>query len=371
MDGNSRGILIALLVAIGLAPGCSERPDAPDEALSVVNFANWFDYIGPNTIGQFIQETGIEVNYEIYDSNEILAAKLLVGDSGYDLVVPSSASFVRLRKAGVLQPLDWSRLKNAGAIDQQLLANLSEADPGNRYAVPYAWGSTGIGFNVAAIRERMPDAPVDSWAIVFDPAVVARFEDCGVAFLDSPGDVTPSALLYLGRDPMSERDEDLRDAMTVLERVRPFVRYFHGSQWIDDLANGEVCLALGWSGGVAQAQRGLARDALRYVIPSEGALSWHDVLAIPADAEHVASAYRLIDHLLRPEVAADFTNTMFYPNAVSGSLAHLDPAVAAEPSIYPPIALRGRLIPDFSESPEFERRRLRMWTQMKAGRSTH
>jgi len=169
---------------------------------------------------------------------------------------------------------------------------------------------------------------------------------------------------------MSERDEDLRDAVTVVERVRPFVRYFHGSQWIDDLASGEVCLVLGWSGGVAQARRSNAGDVLRYVIPREGALRWQDVLVIPADAEHVASAYRLIDHLLRPEVAADFTNTMFFPNSVSGSLVHLDPEVAAEPSIYPQIALRSRLVPDFAESPEFERRRLRMWTQMKAGRST-
>jgi len=371
MDANSRGILIVVLMAITLAPGCSERRDAPDESLSAVNFANWFDYIGPNTLGQFAEETGIEVNYEVYDSNELLAAKLLVGHSGYDLVVPSSSSFVRLRKAGVFQPLDWSRLENAGRIDQELLENLTKADPGHRYAVPYAWGTTGIGFNVEAIRDRMPDAPVDSWALVFDPSVVARFEDCGVALLDSPGDVLPSALVYLGRDPTSERDEDLRDAMTLVERVRPFVRYFHGSQWIDDLANGEICLVLGWSGGVAQARRGNAGDVLRYMIPREGALLWHDVLAIPADAEHVESTYRLIDHLLRPEVAAEFTNTMFFPNSVSGSLEHLDPEVAAEPSIYPPSGVRSRLVPDFAESPEFERRRLRMWTQLKAGRSTH
>jgi putrescine transport system substrate-binding protein len=348
---------------------CAKEPAVPTGPTpSVVNFANWFDYIGPHTLKEFTDETGIEVNYDVYDSDETLDAKLLAGHSGYDVVVPTSNSFARQRAANVFQPLDWSKLHNAHEIDRDLLAQLEEVDPGNRFAVPHSWGTTGIGFDVDRVRERLPDAPLDSWALVFDPAAAARFADCGITLLDSPGDVVRSALLYLGRDAASESDADLRDAIRLLQQIQPYVRYFHNSQWVDDLANGEICVVLGWSGAVALAGRTTTRT-LRYVIPKEGALLWFEVMAIPTDAEHVENAYRLIDHLLRPNVAADFTNATFYPSAVSAATAGVEPAILAQPSVYPDAGLRARLRPNPPETPAYERRRLRLWTSMKAGQA--
>ena len=359
---------VALLgIALGtVLTGCSAS-DVPDRA--VVNFANWFDYIGPEALPAFTKETGIAVNYDVYDSDETLEAKLVVGHSGYDVVVPTSTNFSRQREAGLFRPLDWSRITNAPGIDPYLLAKLADVDPGNRYAVPHSWGTTGLAFNAERILERRPDAPLDSWALIFDPAVVEHFRDCGVTLLDSPADVLQSALIYLGRDPSSTRDEDLRASVDVVARILPFVRYFHQSQFVDDLANGEVCLALGWSGALFQAQHANPALDLRYAVPKEGALLWFEVMAIPADAEHVENAHRLIDHLLRPTVAAEFTNSTFYPSAVTTATDLVQPDIRGEPAIYPPRSMRERLHMTRPESAEYERRRLRLWTSMKAGQS--
>jgi len=359
--------LVALVSAfIGMSIGC-----APDDRASpeVVNFANWFDYIGPNTLADFTSETAIQVRYDVYDSDEMLEAKLVVGHSGYDVVVPTSTRFARQREAGLFRPIDWRRLDHAQEVDPDLLARLAEVDPGNRYAVPHSWGTTGLAFDADSILERMPDAPLDSWALIFDPTVVARFRDCGVTLLDAPGDVLQSALIYLGRNPSSEADADLHDAVQVVARILPSVRYFHQSQFVDDLANGEICLALGWSGALFQAQHANPARDLRYSVPREGALLWFEVMAIPADAEHVDAAHRLIDHLLRPAVAAEFTNATFYPSAVTAALSGVTPEIREQTAIYPDAAARERLHAPRPESPEFERRRLRMWTSMKAGRS--
>ncbi|NJN52637.1 MAG: extracellular solute-binding protein [Gammaproteobacteria bacterium] len=232
--------------------------------------------------------------------------------------------------------------------------------------MPHSWGTTGLSYDADQLLARMPDAPLNSWALVFDAEIAARFSDCGIAMLDAPGDVVPSALMYLGRDPGSESAEDLRDAMALIARVRPLVRYFHSSQVVDDLANGEICLALIWSGSAFLAKRSSAQSNLRYVIPQEGSLLWFEVMAIPADAKHAENAYTLIDYLLDPRVAADFTNATFYPSAVASAWAGVDAAIREEPAIYPSDAVRARLVPVAPETVAYERQRLRAWNTMKS-----
>jgi putrescine transport system substrate-binding protein len=333
----------------------------------VVNFYNWFDYIGPDTLPEFTRDTGIKVNYDVYDSDETFEGKLLAGNTGYDLVVATSTRFARQHAAGLYRALDWNRLPNARELDPYLMEKLGEVDPGNRFGVPHSWGTTGIAYNADRILERMPDAPLDSWALIFDPEVVGRFRDCGVALLDAPGDVVQSALVYLGRDPATEDRDDLRDAIALIAQIRPFIRYFHSSQVFDDLANGEICLAIGWSGSVSLALHSSAGLKLKYVIPKEGSQLWFEVMASPADASHVENAYRLIDHLLTPRIAADFTNTTYYPNAVASALQAVDASIRTEPAVYPSPADRRRLLTLPPETTEYERARLRLWMAMKSG----
>ncbi|MEZ5559875.1 MAG: extracellular solute-binding protein [Pseudomonadales bacterium] len=356
-----------LTVAICVVAGCSERPSDTTDAQAIVNFYNWFDYIHPDTLPAFTRETGIRVNYDVFDSDATLEGKLLAGNSGYDLVVPTYTNFARERAAGVFQPVQWNRLKHAAGLDPYLVAKLAEGDPGNRFGVLHSWGTTGLGFDVDRIRARMSDAPLDSWSLLFDPAIASRFSDCGIALLDSPQDVLPHALLYLGRDPNSESERDLEDAMAVIAGIRPFVRYFHQSQFVDDLANGELCLVLAWSGSVFQALHRSAGRNLRYVVPREGGVIWFVVMAIPNDAPHVDNAYRLIDYLLRPQVAADFTDAAFYPSGVAAAEALVAESVRAEEAIYPSPDVRERLHAIHPETPEYQRHRLRLWTAMKAG----
>jgi putrescine transport system substrate-binding protein len=263
-------------------------------------------------------------------------------------------------------------LTNIGNLDPQVALAAAQYDPGNQYAIDYMWITSGPGYNVAKIRERMPDAPVDSWRMFYDPKVVARFADCGVSVLDAPSEVVGTVLLYLGRNPNSESAEDLKAAESVLAAMRPFIRYVHSSRYIDDLANGETCLALGWSGDVKQA-RDRAHEAgkgidLAYAIPSEGAISNFDMVAIPADAPHPRNAHLFIDYLLRPEVAARNSNLIKYANGVAASVPLLDAAVRDDPGVYPPPEVRAKLVPERAKSLEFTRRLIRMWTRFKTGK---
>jgi putrescine transport system substrate-binding protein len=361
-------VAVVCIFALGMqATGCAPEVPSPDKTEPVVNFYNWFDYIGPQTLEEFTRETGIKVNYDVYDSDETLEGKLLAGNTGYDLVVPTATRFARQREAGLFHPLDWSRLANAGGLDPYLMEQLAGLDPGNQFAVPHSWGTTGLSYDSDQIGARMPDAPFDSWALIFDPDVVRNFADCGVTLLDAPADVLQSALIYMGRDPASESTTDLSDAIAVIARIRPFVRYFHSSQFVDDLANGEICLALAWSGSAFLALHSSTNSNLKYMIPKEGGLLWFEVMAIPADASHIDNAHRLIDHLLIPRVAADFTNATFYPNAVASALAGVDATIRDEPAIYPPVSVRQRLFSTPPETLAYERRRLRAWTAMKSG----
>lgn len=360
---------LGLIIA---ASACGDKTAAPVTAhAGTVNFYNWFNDVNPDALAEFTRATGIGVVHDVYDSEEVLEGKLLAGHSNYDLVVPGASSFAKQITGGLYRPLDHARLHNYRELDPHLMSKLAEMDPGNRYGVPYSWGTTGLGLNVDRILDRAPDAPMDSWALFFDPEVVRKFRDCGVALLDSPSDVIPVALNYLGRDPASLNESDLDDAIALVAHVQPSVRYFHSSQLFDDFANGELCLILGWSGSVIQSKRAGAGLNLRYVIPKEGAPIWFEVMAVPVDAPHVENAYRLIDHLLDPRIAAGFTSALFYQSAVSASAALVDPAVRGDPGVYPPQAVMSRLFLDIAaRAPAYERLRLRKWIAMKAGQIT-
>ena len=368
-------LALATLLAVGLAAcGAPREPirplDAPEE--NVLNVYNWSDYIDPSVIPAFEQETGITVHYDVFDSNEVLFTKLLAGHTGYDVVVPSASFLEKQLKAGAFRPLDTSLLPGLANLDPALTARVARHDAGNRHAVNYLWGTSGVGYDVDRIRARLPDAPVDSWRMFYDPAVVSRFKDCGVAMIDAPSEVLGTVLIYLGRDPNSEKPEDLADARQALAAIRPYIRYVNSSKYIEDLANGEICLALGWVGDVFQA-RDRANEAqkgrhIEYRIPREGAIIFFDMLAIPADAPHPRNAHRFIDYLLRPEVAAKNASKVRYANSNAASWSLIAPAVRQDPAIFPPPEVMAKLQPDLAESPEFTRLLTRAWTRFKTGR---
>lgn len=370
MSVHGRPSALTLVATMLLAlSGCSSERDSRDESPAIVNFYNWFDYIGPDTLPEFTKATNIKVNYDVYDADETLDGKLLAGKSGYDVVVSTSTRFARQHAAGLFQALDWSKLPSARELDPYHMEKLEELDPDNRFGVPHSWGSTGLAYDADRILARMPQAPLDSWALLFDPATAAKFQDCGIALLDSPSDVVPSALQYLGRDAASEDETDLRDAMAVIAGIRPFVRYFHSSAFVDDLANGEICMALVWSGSAVLAQHSSAGLNLKYVVPKEGGQIWFQVMAIPADADHVDNAYRLIDHLLTARAATDFTNATYYPSATKVAPERIDAAIRIDPAVFPPESIRERLTAVPPQSLDYERRRLRQWAVMKSGQS--
>ena len=364
-----------LLLCAALVAGCS-RPAAQEPAATanepVLNVYNWSDYIQPSIIKDFERDTGIHVNYDVFDSNEILETKLLTGHTNYDIVVPSGAFLERQIQADIYRKLDKSQLPNLKNVDPDVARAAALYDPGNQYSVDYMWITSGVGYNTAEIRARLADAPLDSWRMLFDPAVVAHFADCGVSILDAPSEVVATVLLFIGRNPNSNSPEDLKAAEAVLKSIRPYVRYVDSSRYIDLLAGGDICLALGWSGDVKQAHD-RAQEAgkgveLAYSIPKEGAIANYDVMAIPADAPHVRNAHLFINFLLRPEVAARNSNLIKYANAVIPSIQPLDAAVVNDPGVYPPPAVRARLTPERPRPPEYQRLLTRMWTRFKTGR---
>lgn len=365
-------VLAALLAVVGgCSGGAHEQGAAARADDKVLNVDNWSDYIQPSVIADFEKQTGIKVNYDVFDSNEILETKLLTGHTNYDLVVPSGAFLERQLQADIYRKLDKSLLPNLKNVDPDVARATALYDPGNQYAVDYMWITSGVGYNVASIRARMPDAPVDSWRMLFDPAVVAKFQDCGVSILDAASEVVGTVLLYLGRNPNSNSPEDLKAAEAALHAIRPYVRHVDSSSYIDNLANGDVCLAMGWSGDIKQAHDRAAeadKGVITYTIPKEGAISNYDVLAIPADAPHAKNAHLFIDFLLRPDVAASNSNLIKYANAVNPDIQPLNPAVRADPGVYPPAQVRARLTPERPRPPEYQRLLTRMWTRFKTGK---
>jgi putrescine transport system substrate-binding protein len=356
--------VLAALLVLAVAPAFGQGQ---------VNVYNWSDYIAEDQLKAFEKNSGIKVNYTTYDSNEILEAKLRAGRSGYDVVVPTASPFfVRQLAAGLYKPLDKAKLKNLKNLDPEIMAQLAKYDPGNTHAIPWMWGTTGIGYNVAAITKRMPDAPVDSLKMVFDPAVVSKFADCGVMLLDSATDVLPAALKYLGLDPDSKKTEDLAKAADVVKAVRPYIRKFHSSEYINALAGGDICLALGFSGDIFQARDRAAKakdkQDIAYAIPREGSLLWIDVAAIPKDAPNPDNALRFLDFLLEPKVAAASSELTGYANANSAATALLPKDISGNPLIYPPADVRAKFYTITAGNAEQTRERTRLWTMVKTGR---
>jgi putrescine transport system substrate-binding protein len=341
-------------------------------AENIVNVYNWADFIDPSVIPAFEHEYGIKVNYDVFDSNEELETKLLVGRSNYDVVVPGGGFLERGLKAGVYQKLDKAQLPNLKNLDPEAMRDIAVYDPGNLYAVDYTWlTSTGIGYDVAKIKARMADAPVDSWRMIYDPAVIARFQDCGVSVLDAPDDIFSSVFAYLGKDPSSEAPEDLKAAERVLLSIRPYIRMVDSTRYYNALANGELCLVLGWAGDITQARyraREAGKDAsIAYSIPKEGSLMSFDLLAIPVGAPHLANAHLFINFLLRADVAARNSNAIKYATPVVASLALLDPTLRGDPGVYPPPEVRAKLTPERPKSQAFTRLMMRTWTRFKTG----
>jgi putrescine transport system substrate-binding protein len=368
MSGHRLGLLFFVLT---LAAGTAGTAGAQEEKR--LNIYNWSDYIAEDTVPDFERETGIKVNYDVYDSNDVLEAKLSAGHSGYDIVVPSASPYLaRQATAGIYRRIDKAALENYGNLDPQILAAAANADPGNQYGVPYMWGTTGFGYNVAKVKAALGDAaPVDSSALIFDPENAKKLASCGISLLDSAQELVPAALAYLGRDPLSRDPADLERAAAALQAIRPYIRKFHSSEYINDLANGDLCVAWGYSGDVVQA-RNRARDAkngieIAYTIPKEGAMMWIDMMAIPADAPHPGNALRFIDDVLKPEVAAAISNAVGYANPNQAATRLVDPSVSGDPAIYPPPEARARLFFDKPVTLQYERLRTRAWTRIKTG----
>ncbi|WP_341707779.1 extracellular solute-binding protein [Halopseudomonas sp.] len=341
-------------------------------AEEVVNVYNWSDYIAEDTLDNFQKETGIRPIYDVFDSNEVLEAKLLSGSSGFDIVVPSNQFLGKQIKAGAFLPLDRSKLPNWENLDPTLLKALENNDPGNQYAFPYLWGTTGIGYNEAKVKAVLgEDAPVNSWDLVFKPENMEKLASCGVAFLDAPAEIIPSALFYLGLNPNSTDAADYPKAQELLMSVRPHITYFHSSKFITDLANGDICVAVGWSGDILQAAA-RAEEAengveVKYVIPQEGAAMWFDMMAIPKDAKNVDNAYAFMDYILRPDVIAGISNYVAYANGNAASKPMVDESVLTDPGVYPSDETLAKLFTLAELPANIERTRTRVWTRVKSG----
>jgi putrescine transport system substrate-binding protein len=360
----------------GPPPAAAAPQPAPTvydtDAEKVVNVYNWSDYIEPKVLEEFEAETGVHVNYEVMDSNALLETKLRAGRSGYDVVVPSASYLARQIKSDIYQKLDKSKLDNLKNLDPDITKRLEVFDPGNEHAVNYMWGTSGVAYNEALIKAAMPDAPVDSFAMFWDPKVVSKFAKCGVSMLDEPGEVLGTVLMYLGKDPNSESPEDLKAAEKVLLAARPYIRLINSSKYIEDLANGEICLALGWSGDTLQAKsradeagKGLT---IKYNIPKEGAVMFFDNMAIPADAAHVKNAHLFINYMLRADVAAKNSNFISFANSNAASWPLVSAEVKNNPGIFPTPEMMPKLVPDLPESTEFTKLLTRTWTRFRTGK---
>ncbi|MBN9289714.1 MAG: polyamine ABC transporter substrate-binding protein [Hyphomicrobium denitrificans] len=360
-----RAACVALSFAALFAGAATQAADKE------VRIFNWSDYIDPQILTDFTKETGIKVVYDVYDSNEVLETKLLAGGSGYDVVVPTGPFLSRQITAGVFQKLDKSKLPNLSNMWPEIMKQLAIYDPGNDYAINYMWGTTGIGYNIGKVKERMADAPVDSWDLIFKPEILAKFKDCGVMMLDAPDDILPAALNYLGLDPNSSKPEDIEKAGALMEKVRPFVQKFHSSEYINALANGDICIAVGYSGDILQA-RTRAQEAkngqeIGYSLPKQGAQMWFDEMAIPADAKHPEEALIFLNYMMRPEVIAKASNYVSYANGNLASQKLIDETITSDKSIYPDPDMMKRLFVKTAYDPKTQRVVTRTWTKVVTG----
>src|ERR1700691_720813 len=360
--------LVAAIAAALMLPSLAAQAQQ-----RTVNFYNWSNYMAPGVLEDFTRETGIKVVYDTFDANETLETRLLAGKSGYDVVVPTAYFLQRQITANIFQKLDKAKLPNFANAWPEVTKRLAIYDPGNIYAANYMWGTTGIGYNVKAVRKILgADARIDSWDIVFKPENLAQFECCGIRMLDSADDILPAALNYLGLDPNPTQQADLEKAADIVSKIRPYVRKFHSSEYLSALATGEICLVVGWSGDIMQA-RSRASEVksdveIGYAIPKEGAQMFFDNLAIPADAKNVSEAYELINYLYRPDVAARNSDFLSYANGNLASQKLVDARILDDKTIYPDQATLAKLFVITARDPATQRVINRLWTRVKTGR---
>jgi putrescine transport system substrate-binding protein len=354
----------------GAASGAADK-SAGTGKTPVLNLYIWSDYLAANTLSDFEKQTGIKVHVAYFDTNETLETKLLAGSSGYDIVVPTASYFERQIKAGVYLTLDKSKLPNLKNMDSQLMSKVALHDSGNAHGIIYTWGTNGIGYNEKMVKELMPDAPLDSWRLVFDPAVASKVAKCGISVLDSPAEMVRAVYSYLGKDPNSQNPDDLVQAEAVLMKIRPYIRNINSSEYIEALANGDLCVAVGYNGDVMQA-RDRAREAnkgieVKYTVPKEGSILWFDMLGIPKDAPNPDSAYAFMNYIMTPQVIADISNFKRYANGNAASQSLVLPAVKDDPGIYPPPELRQKLAVQLADSTDQTRAITRVWQKFKTG----
>ncbi len=371
-----RVAILALAGALALtACGGKKSPSGSSAAAAgsakALNLYIWSDYLADNTLANFEKQSGIKVNVAYFDSNETLETKLLAGHSGYDIVVPTASYFERQIKAGVFLTLDKSKLPNLKNMDPQLMAKVALHDPDNAHGIIYTWGTNGIGYNEKMVKALLPNAPFDSWALIFDPAIASKVASCGIGVLDSPAEMLRVIYSYLGKDPNSQSPEDLVVAEGVLTKMRPYIRNISSSGYIEALANGDLCIAVGYNGDVLQA-RDRAREAnkgieVSYVVPKEGSILWFDMLAIPKDAPDPDSAYAYMNYIMTPQVIADISDFKRYANGNLASQPLISPAVKDDPAVYPPPDVRQKLAVQLSDSAEQTRAITRVWQKFKTG----
>jgi putrescine transport system substrate-binding protein len=372
-----RGTAILALASVFGLGGCGggktsgDSAAKPDGGAKVLNLYIWSDYLATDTVSNFEKQHGIKVHPAYYDTNETLETKLLAGNSGFDIVVPSASYFERQIKAGAYLTLDKSKLPNLKNMDPQLMARVTVNDPGNAHGVIYLWGSNGIGYNEKMVKALMPDAPLDSWRLVFDPEIAAKVAKCGISLLDSPAEMLRAVYSYMGKDPNSQSADDLAQAEAVLLKIRPYIRNFSSSEYIEALANGDLCISVAYNGDVMQA-RDRAREAnkgidIKYAVPKEGSILWFDMLAIPKDAPDLDSAYAFMNYMMTPQVIADVSNFKRYANANAASQPLVLPAVKDDPGIYPTPEQRQKLALQTADSPEQTRAITRVWQKFKTG----
>ncbi len=355
-------ITLTAALAIGATAAMAEE----------VRVYNWSDYIDEALLTKFEEETGYTLIYDVFDSNEVLETKLLAGGSGYDVVVPSGTFLQRQIVAGVFQPLDFSKLPNAVNLWDVIKERTAQYDPGNKYSINYMWGTTGIGVNVGKVTEVLgEDAPMDSLSLIFEPANMEKLAECGVHFLDAPTELIPAALKYLGENPDAQDADTIAKAEPVLAAVAPYVQKFHSSEYINALANGDICVAFGWSGDILQA-RDRADEAengveIAYYAPKEGALMWFDQMAIPADAPNPEGAHAFLNFIMDAHNMADATNYVWYANGNKASQEFIDPEILEDPAIYPDEATLANLYTLTPYGPKVQRVVTRMWTRIKSG----
>jgi len=355
----------------GTGTHSADKAGAVANSGKVLNLYIWSDYLAADTLSNFEKQTGIKVHAAYFDTNETLETKLLAGSSGYDVVVPTASYFERQIKAGVYLTLDKSKLPNLKNMDPQLMSKVALHDPGNAHGIIYTWGTNGIGYNEKMVKELMPDAPLDSWRLVFDPAVASKVAKCGISVLDSPAEVMRGVYSYLGKDPNSQSPDDLVLGEAVLTKIRPYIRNINSSEYIEALANGDLCIAVGYNGDVMQA-RDRAHDAnkgieIKYFVPKEGSIPWFDMLAIPKDAPDPDSAYAYLNYIMTPQVIADISNFKRYANANAASQPLVLPSVRDDPGIYPPPEQRQKLAVQLADSADQTRAITRIWQKFKTG----